>query len=213
MHRGDPAVADGRGHATLSIGRLRGCRGRPRARPGRAGPRAGVPTAIVLPWSSTWIRSHSRMIRRMSCSITSSPQPKSSRIAQRWPTSSSLSASLARRPARRAAGTRPRGERARDAEPALVAVGSAAARSPARSREPHHVEHLARRRRAPRARRRAGATAAGLDVLEHGEAARTGATFWNVRASPRAREPVRRPAGDVDAVRAGRCPGRRAGSR
>ena len=56
-------------------------RGRRRGRPRRAAPASGVPSAIVAPWSSTWMRSHA-VHDHAACRARSAaaPMPSSSRM-------------------------------------------------------------------------------------------------------------------------------------
>src|SRR6185503_489234 len=54
---------------------------------------AGVPSASVRPWSSTWIRSHTSMISAMLWSIRSTPAPWSSRTLRTTAANSGTSAS------------------------------------------------------------------------------------------------------------------------
>ena len=146
--------------------RRRLARGRPRSRARCACTSAGVPSAIFSPYSSTVQRSETPITTFMSCSIRSTVRPLSSRTRR-------TNAVKSRRLLRVHPGgglveqqqLRVGGERPRDLEPALVAVGERpalvlvraaagrcrrAARAPARGRAASSRRTLGVRRIEPR---------------------------------------------------------------
>ena len=149
---------------------------------------AGVPIAIVLPWSSTWIRSQSRMIRRMSCSITSSPSPNSSRI--RRERADELVRLLLVEPRRRLVEQQERGRaRARGRSPSRRSspCGSPPAASPARCSSRSRASSSGRNRRPAAAS--AADDGGDLDVLEDCEAGEEPDALERAARARRARSP------------------------
>ncbi len=118
-----PARGRGTGPSwSRSSGRRR-FRGTPRSPSGPPGSRAGVPSAIFAPYSSTVMRSRDAHHDLMSCSIRSTVRPFSSRT--RRTKAREVRALLRVHPGRRLVEEqqlRLRRERPRDLEPALVAV-------------------------------------------------------------------------------------------
>ena len=148
-----------------------GSRGTPRSPAGSRAPRAGVPSAIFSPWSSTVTRSEMPMTTLMSCSISRMVSPRSSR---RRPHEPRQRAGLLRvHPGGRLVEQQQLGlgrQRARDLQPALIAVGAGCAPTPRPCRSGRRSEQLARPLARPRvssrrtaacaARRRARSTSA-----------------------------------------------------
>ena len=145
-------------------------RGTPRRHRGSPRISAGVPAASVRPWSSTWMRSHTSMISAMLWSIRSTPASCSSR------TDADDRRELGHLRLGQAGGRlvhqheeRLGRERARHAEPALVAVRERAGRHVRAARSPSRRAARPRgarasRGRAPDPERR------DLDVLAHATA-------------------------------------------
>ena len=163
---------------------------------------SGVPSASVRPRSSTWTRSQTSMISATLWSISSTPAPKSSRTERTTAAKAGISRLV--QPRRRLVHQhepRPERERARDAEPPLVAVRQdrGRLRRPASAR-PEQVEQLVG---APArlAGRDAGAQRRDLDVLAHGQPAEEPPVLERPR-EPGAAAPVRRPARDLRRRRA-----------
>ena len=160
-----------------------------------------MPSAIVLPWSSTWIRSQSRMIRRMSCSITSRPTPNV--VPDRGERADELvrlglvepGGGLVEQQEATGAAASARAIARRRCSP----CGSAPAARPARCSRPQASQELARSSARACRREAPFETAAGLDVLEDRQA-REEADVLERPHEPGARDLGRLPGRDVLAV-------------